>query len=138
MNWRYFEVTEFDQPARHGLMYQPYPAAWLDRLDLLVTGVLDPVRHDWGSPLIVVSGYRSPEYNRRVGGARWSQHLRGRAADITPKKGDARDLHALIMLKYECGDIPALGGLGEYEGFVHVDIRKKGLSGRLKRWKDEW
>ena len=35
-----------------------------------------------GKPLRIVSGIRSPEVNAQVGGAKQSQHLIGRAADI--------------------------------------------------------
>jgi len=33
-------------------------------------------------PLPIISGYRSPSYNRKVGGARASRHLAGAAVDI--------------------------------------------------------
>ena len=35
-----------------------------------------------GAPLRIVSGYRSPAYNTQIGGARYSQHMYNRAADI--------------------------------------------------------
>lgn len=35
-----------------------------------------------GTPLLVVSGYRTPEHNRDVGGATRSQHVQGRAIDL--------------------------------------------------------
>lgn len=35
-----------------------------------------------GRPLRIVSGYRDPAHNRRVGGAAQSRHLHGDAADI--------------------------------------------------------
>lgn len=36
-----------------------------------------------GKPMIVLSGYRSPEHNRRVGGAPGSKHMDGKAFDIS-------------------------------------------------------
>ena len=44
--------------------------------------VLEPLRQWWGGPIIVSSGYRSPELNHAVGGVSNSQHLKGEAADI--------------------------------------------------------
>lgn len=44
---------------------------------------LDKVRELWGKPIGVNSGYRSPELNRVVGGAKNSQHTKGEACDIT-------------------------------------------------------
>jgi len=44
---------------------------------------LEQVRTLTGFPLEISSGYRCPELNSRVGGARTSQHTRGQAADFT-------------------------------------------------------
>lgn len=45
---------------------------------------LERVRHALGdNPLIISSGYRCPELNKAVGGARRSAHMEGWAADFT-------------------------------------------------------
>ena len=49
----------------------------------MVEKVLQPVRDLWGKPVQVNSGYRCPALNKAVGGASASQHLTGKAADIT-------------------------------------------------------
>ena len=54
----------------------------VDNLRLLAAG-LERVRELTGYPLEISSGYRSPELNRRVGGAKTSQHTLGLAADFT-------------------------------------------------------
>lgn len=46
--------------------------------------LLDHIRSNWGSPIRVTSGYRCPELNKKVGGAKNSSHLYGYAADIQP------------------------------------------------------
>ncbi len=46
--------------------------------------LLEPARLLVG-PIIVNSGYRNAEVNRRVGGVGHSQHLSGQAADIRPR-----------------------------------------------------
>ena len=51
-------------------------------LQLLAEG-LERVRKLTGFPLEISSGYRSPELNQRVGGAKSSQHTQGLAADFT-------------------------------------------------------
>ena len=48
--------------------------------------LLEPAREAIGSPIIVNSGFRNADVNRRVGGVRNSQHLQGCAADIRPKE----------------------------------------------------
>ena len=52
-------------------------------LEQLVDKVLDPLREEFGEPIIVNSGYRSPALNKAVKGAANSQHVSGHAADIT-------------------------------------------------------
>lgn len=47
----------------------------------LCDNILEPLRQQFG-PIVVRSGFRSPEVNKRVGGVPNSQHLRGEAADI--------------------------------------------------------
>lgn len=53
------------------------------KLTALVNNVLDPLREWYNRPIIVNSGYRSPELNAAVKGAKNSQHMAGEAADIT-------------------------------------------------------
>ena len=49
---------------------------------------LQVLRDLLGKPMIVLSRYRSPEYNRRVGGARASKHMEGTAFDISMSNHD--------------------------------------------------
>lgn len=44
--------------------------------------VLDPLRRLYGKPIIITSGYRCPELNKKVGGVANSWHTQGNAADI--------------------------------------------------------
>ena len=55
--------------------------AWM-YVEQLVDHVLDPVRAQFGKPIRVNSAYRCEKHNRKVGGAKNSQHLYGQAADI--------------------------------------------------------
>lgn len=47
-----------------------------------VNMVLDPLRRLYGKPIVITSGYRSPELNKKVGGVSNSWHTQGNAADI--------------------------------------------------------
>jgi hypothetical protein len=101
----------------------------------------------------IMSGYRTPAYNRSLGDARFSQHQWGAAADIfIDEKGngvmddlnadgisDIRDSKVLYHLIDAAATRPEshglIGGLGKYPPaaahgpFVHVDVR-----GRKARW----
>ena len=56
-------------------------------LTLFIEKVLDPIREDWGGPIIVSSGYRCPELNAKVGGAKTSGHQYGYCVDLQVKGG---------------------------------------------------
>lgn len=52
-------------------------------LGALCTDILEPVRKHFGRPVRINSGYRSPALNKRIGGSKYSQHMKGQAADFT-------------------------------------------------------
>lgn len=85
--------------------------------ELLV--VLEELRERLKHPIIVVSGYRCSAHNVVVGGARDSQHMQGRAADIKSRIDPAiiyDQLDELYKGKY---------GMGKYSTFTHIDTRSK-------------
>lgn len=51
-------------------------------IKLLVDNVLEPIRDMVCTPVVITSGYRSPQLNKIVGGADNSQHMLGCAADF--------------------------------------------------------
>lgn len=82
---KYFTIEELcrsDTAQRLGLPNRPTAKA-TENLTALVDHVLDPLREEWGRPIIVNSGYRCKALNKAVGGVANSQHLLGEAADIT-------------------------------------------------------
>ena len=66
-------------------------------LDLAVL-VLDPIREAWGQPLIITSGYRSPQLNAAVGGVPTSAHMDGCAVDIALCHWSTRKMGELFNL----------------------------------------
>jgi uncharacterized protein YcbK (DUF882 family) len=77
-----------------------------------------------GRPITINSAYRCPEHNAKIG-SKTSQHLLGKAADITIQSLKPAEVYALIEELIDMGHL-LQGGLGLYEekGFVHYDIRK--------------
>lgn len=71
--------------------------------------------------LTITSAYRSPEYNRRVGGAANSTHVQGKAVDIVQTGYTIQERQELIRVAHELG----LVGIGIYNTFTHVDIGSK-------------
>lgn len=48
----------------------------------LADNVFEPLRAHIGAPIRCNSGYRSPEYNKKIGGAKNSQHVKAEAIDL--------------------------------------------------------
>lgn len=55
----------------------------VNNLESLVNNILDKIREAYGKPITVNSGYRCPKLNTAIGGSKTSQHITGKAADIT-------------------------------------------------------
>lgn len=89
MFMKYFFFEEFfrsDVADACGILNLPDPEQEpfvRDNIARLVDHVLDPIRDYTGLPILINSGFRCPSLNELVGGKESSQHLTGRAADIT-------------------------------------------------------
>jgi len=81
--------------------------------------VLQRIRTHFGKAVTINSAYRTPDYNKKVGGAASSQHLYGTAADIRIVGVAPKDVAA-----YAESLLFNTGGIGIYNNFVHVDVRK--------------
>ena len=84
--------------------------------------LLEPAREAIGCPIIVNSGFRNADVNRRVGGVRNSQHLQGQAADIRPK--DPQQFQRLVsFLKSQALTDQLLTG----PSWLHISWRPFGI-----------
>lgn len=54
----------------------------IGNLKALCENVLEPLRIKLDQPVRITSGYRGPKLNKVIGGAKTSQHMEGKAADI--------------------------------------------------------
>lgn len=89
------ELTLSQIAARDGLDNTPSPEALVNLKSLCL--VLEHVRTLVASPIIVSSGFRCIELNRRVGGAATSAHTRGLAADFSTPACGPRELAMRIQ-----------------------------------------
>ena len=113
----YFRVREFACKSGEDLV----------RISPVLLDILHSIRHHFNAPVTITSGYRTPEHNKKVGGAKKSTHKVGIAADIVVKgvsPGKVAQYAELLM--------PDYGGIGEYRTFVHIDVRHE-----KSRWKGQ-
>mgnify|MGYP006282664041 CR=1 FL=1 len=99
---------------------------------------LQKLRDHFGEPIHINSAYRSPAHNARVGGSPNSQHLLGKAADMSMKNYSPKQVSLVIEKMINAGKISE-GGVGLYNGFVHYDIRgSRARWNYSSRYKDFW
>lgn len=106
---KYFKVKEF--ACKDGS-----PVVFIDEYLWTILSIL---RTHIGKPVIITSGYRTPEWNKKCNGANYSYHMRGMAADIRVDGMSAKELANKldkIVPPDECGIIV-------YKNWVHFDVR---------------
>ena len=65
-----------------------------------ICGWLEVLRDRYGAPIIINSGYRSPQLNKRVGGVATSNHVTGCAVDIRCSGAEQAIDYAYILKSY--------------------------------------
>ena len=111
MNWhsvKFFQKKEFQCRCGCNTHFE---------MDYQLISALDWLRELMGVPFAVVSGFRCPEHNRKVGGASRSFHTTGQAADITVSR------KSLLSLIYQVAIVSGkFNGIGVKESnFIHFD-----------------
>lgn len=150
----HFKLKEFTSKQRSG-----YPKFVYLRPSLLLK--LEMLRREMNmndinvSNMVIMSGYRTPQYNRAIGNVKFSRHVYGDAADIfVDNDGNYRmdDLNNDGIVNIKDADVMAsmiaelnkrseykglIGGLGVYGPkphrgpFIHIDTR--GIKARWRK-----
>lgn len=88
-------------------------------VDSDLVDILQNVRDHFGKAVTITSAFRTASHNKKVGGATYSQHLYGKAADIK-----VSGVAANVVADFVETLMPSTGGVGRYSTFTHVDVRK--------------
>ena len=80
---------------------------------------MEKIRKHFDAPVIINSGYRTPSWNAKVGGAPNSYHCKGMAADIVVKEHSSQE-----VAEY-ANSIMEKGGVIKYTSFTHIDVREE-------------
>lgn len=87
-------------------------------VDDYLISILDILRNQVGKPVHITSGYRTPTRNKKVGGAKYSYHMRGMAADIRIEGMTAKEIANKLN-----EIVPDGCGIIVYNTWVHFDVR---------------
>lgn len=90
--------------------------------DIKLVLMLEMLRSFVNKPITITSGYRCKSHNEKVGGAKDSLHMQGKAVDFVISGMKPYEYFYLVEKIFKNG------GIGYYNGFVHVD------SGKIRRW----
>ena len=120
-NFSLAEMTASQMASRKGLNNNP-TAGQIENLRKLCESILQPIRNHYDAPVIISSGFRSPELCVLIGSSIDSQHAKGQAADLQVSGVDNKSLAKWIkenldfdQLILECWD-----GIEPNSGWVHV------------------
>lgn len=130
--FRGHEFTEYWTRQRGNVQNEcPPQTIWHRIVPTLL--VVDRIRLVLGHPITINSTYRSPRYNKAVGGESNSFHMRFMAMDFSSAHARARELHEvatsmrgqIFSMPGNGGNFRFAGGIGLYvsSNFVHLDCR---------------
>lgn len=87
-------------------------------VSLALVNLLQKIRDHFGKAVHINSAYRTEAHNKAIGGAQYSQHKYGLAADIHIDGVTPKQIAAYVETL-----MPSRGGIGIYKSFCHVDVR---------------
>jgi len=138
-NFQLSELVKSQIAERKGIPNNPSPAH-IDNLKALCVNVLQPIRSHFEAPVMISSGYRSPELCIAIGSKITSQHATGNAADLEIPGVDNKVLATWIKenLEYDQLILEFYRDGEPDSGWVHVSWNsEKNRSNSLRAARDE-
>ena len=130
-NFSLAELVKSQTATRKGINNEPGTAE-IENLIHLAKNILQPVREHFGKPVIISSGYRSPELCEAIGSSAKSQHAKGEAADFEIQGVDNKELAAWITKNCDFDQLilEFYDGVDPNSGWVHCSTKIEPGTGR--------
>ena len=130
-NFTLNELTKSQTATRKGIHNEP-STEHIENLIHLAKTILQPVREHFGKPVMISSGYRSPELCEAIGSSAKSQHAKGEAADFEIPGVDNKELAAWITKNCDFDQLilEFYDGVDPNSGWVHCSSKKESGTGR--------
>ena len=138
-NFSLAEMTKSQTAIRKGIKNEP-STEHVENLIHLAKTVLQPIRDEFGRPVVISSGYRSPELCEAIGSSSKSQHAKGEAADFEIPGMDNKRLASWIVANCDFDQLilEFYDGVDPNSGRVHSSCsREKSRKQMLKAEKIE-
>ena len=94
---------------------------------------MDDIRSAWGSAIIVTSGYRCPELNEAVGGAKKSAHQTGYAVDCVPANNKKKEFFEFCKEYLKDRDFDEILLERNSRGSIWCHIALKSIDGKQRK-----
>ena len=119
-NFSLAELVKSQTAVRKNIKNEPGTAE-IENLIHLAKTVLQPMREHFGKPVMISSGYRSPELCEAIGSSAKSQHAKGEAADFEIHGVDNKDLATWIADNCEFDQLilEFYDGVDPNSGWIH-------------------
>lgn len=134
------ELLASQTATRHNIDNMPNAQVLANLIESAVK-LWQPARDILGQPIIITSGYRCPTLNRKIGGAKSSAHMFGRAIDFScPSFGNTRAVVKHLANEFKKRGIKFDQCILEYPqspnswvhlGHKHVDDSQRGQVFRI-------
>jgi hypothetical protein len=103
----------------------------IENLKALCENILEPLREYYESrPIMITSGFRSPQLSKAIGSSENSQHCKGEAVDFEIPGFDNRQVAAHIKNNFDFDQL-----ISEYyedgipdSGWIHVSFKRDGTN----------
>ena len=122
-HFSYQEFIKSQTAARKGIKNEPDDAQ-LYSMKMVCMNILEPIRTTFERPVIITSGFRSPELCVAIGSSTNSQHAKGEAADFELPGFDNKEVAEWVrsnlnfdqlILEYYTPDDPS-------SGWIHCSV----------------